>query len=145
MELPRCFTWWDWSRSYLLPDDVATNIARRGAVGQYGSWNAARGLLVEICRCTGAVPSRLHYAEIADPAATDPFGVVVAVTAVAELPDGRPLTVTTCTAPHRSPTRPGWWITVVDEVLVDEHRRYPPSLPMQAAIVARRLTDRDPG
>ena len=58
-----CFTPYDWSRSYLLPADVASNIELRGSVGMVGAHNAARGLLVETCRHTGAHPTGLRYAE----------------------------------------------------------------------------------
>jgi hypothetical protein len=52
-----CFAPHDWSRSYVLPADVEANIPLRGSVGMLGAHNAARGILVETCRRTGARPA----------------------------------------------------------------------------------------
>jgi hypothetical protein len=60
---PDCVDPWDWSRSYLLPENVRSNIPLRGSVGSLGAHNAARGLVVEICHATAAVPVALHYTE----------------------------------------------------------------------------------
>ena len=114
---PSCIDPWDWSRSYLLPDHVQTNIPRRGFVGSYGAHNAARGLLVEICRATGAAPVALDFrdAEVRDQVGDQLWGqvrdepcpgrerelavprgvrddlvVIVVVTATAALPAARP-------------------------------------------------------
>ncbi|MGH3904163.1 MAG: hypothetical protein ACRDTE_08240 [Pseudonocardiaceae bacterium] len=61
--MPDCYSAYDWSRSYLLPGHVTANIPRRGGEGEPGAYNNARGLLVEICRATGAHPVALHYAD----------------------------------------------------------------------------------
>jgi hypothetical protein len=61
---PDCFTTYHWSRSYLLPDHVLSNIPRRGNVGMLGAHNVARGLLVEICRhLPHSIPVALTYRE----------------------------------------------------------------------------------
>jgi hypothetical protein len=52
---------YDNARSSILPDHVCSNIPLRGSEGMLGAHNSARGLLVEICRHTGAVPLCLHY------------------------------------------------------------------------------------
>jgi hypothetical protein len=49
----------DWSRSYVLPETVASNIPRRGSLGGYGTWNIARGILAELCRTLPATPISL--------------------------------------------------------------------------------------
>ncbi|MBW0109976.1 hypothetical protein I4I84_14720 [Pseudonocardia sp. KRD-182] len=96
---PRCFTGHDWCRSYVLPDWVVTAIPRTGSVGMLGAHNAARGLLVEICRHAGAIPVALVYGE------TDlPDGaIVVGVTANAYHPDRTTVRVTTATRSLRHP------------------------------------------
>lgn len=52
----RCFSVYDWSRSYLLPESVTANIPLRGSIGEPGSYNAARGLLVEVGALVRLVP-----------------------------------------------------------------------------------------
>lgn len=99
---PQCFTRYDWCRSYLLPDHVATPNPRGGSVGMLGAHNAARGLLVEICRHTGAAPVALDYREAVLPEGD----LVVEVTATARHPDGRLLVVVTATRARRRP--PDW-------------------------------------
>lgn len=78
-----------------------------------GAHNAARGLLVETCRRTGARPTGLHYAEtvLGDGA------IVVDVTATAHLPTGEPLTALTRTRHRRhDDARDGDWSISVDGV-----------------------------
>lgn len=132
-----CFTPYDWSRSFLLPADMASNIPLRGAVGMLGAHNAARGLLVEICRHTGAHPTFLHYAEtVLDHGAI----IVVDVSATAHLPNGEPLCVKTRTLHrrHDDDARNGDWSISVDGVAYPgEDRRRSPSPPMQSWIVHR--------
>ncbi|MGH3798130.1 MAG: hypothetical protein ACRDSP_25040 [Pseudonocardiaceae bacterium] len=65
--MPDCYSVYDWSRSYLLPDHVVTNIPLRGSDGEPGAYNNARGLLVEVCLATGARPVALHYTETLSP------------------------------------------------------------------------------
>ena len=131
-----CFTPYDWSRSYLLPADVASNIELRGSVGMVGAHNAARGLLVETCRHTGAHPTGLRYAETV---LGDGAIIVVDVTAAAHLPNGEPLCVQTRTRHRRHDDgRNGDWSITVDGVANSEDdRRCPPSPPMQGWIVHR--------
>lgn len=149
---PSCVNPWDWSRSYLLPGHVRTNIPRRGAIGSYGAHNAARGLLVEICRATGARPVALAYAdaEVRDgphPGLERESGdredlvVIVVVTATVALPGNRPgrdLVVTTRRRQHRWDDRDDDWTIAINGTVLDaEARRYPPSPPFQGLIVAR--------
>ncbi|MHA6783984.1 hypothetical protein ACVGOW_23765 [Pseudonocardia saturnea] len=131
-----CFTRYDWSRSYLLPADAASNIPLRCSVGMLGAHNAARGLLVETCRHTGAYPTGLHYAEtVLDSGAI----IVVDVTATAHLPNGEPLSVRTRTRHRRhGDARDGdWSISIAGVACPGEDRRRPPSPPMQGWIVHR--------
>ncbi|MHA6781868.1 hypothetical protein ACVGOW_12870 [Pseudonocardia saturnea] len=132
---PRCFTGHDWCRSYVLPDWVVTAIPRTGSVGMLGAHNAARGLLVEICRHAGAIPVALVYGE------TDlPDGaIVVGVTANAHHPDRTTVRVTTATRSLRHPPdRVGDWKLTIDGVhQIEQDRAWPPSPPMQGHMVAR--------
>ncbi len=131
-----CFTPYDWSRSYLLPADVASNIPLRGSVGMLGAHNAARGLLIETCRHTGAYPIGLHYAETV---LDDDAIIVVDVTATAQLPTGAPLTVHTRTKHrcHNDARDDDWSISVDGVAHPDGNRKRPPSPPMQGWIVHR--------
>ena len=56
---------WDFNRCYVLPAGVLTNnIPRHRTPGSLGAHEAARGLLVEVCRSTGARPNAVfHTAE----------------------------------------------------------------------------------
>lgn len=142
-----CLAPHDWSRSYVLPTDVEANIPLRGSVGMLGAHNAARGILVETCRRTGARPAGLHYAEtVLD---TDSV-VLVDVTATAHLRSGETLTVHTRTRHSRhNDARDGdWSISIEGAAHPGEDRRLPPSPPMQGWIVhrlLRRPTSAGPG
>lgn len=137
------FTPYDWSRSYVLPAEVRSNIPLRGSVGMLGAHNTARGLLVETCRHTGAHPTSLRYAETV---LGDGALIVVEVTATAQLPTGEPLTVHTSTWHRRhDDARDGdWSIRIVGAAHPGQDRRRAPSPPMQGWIV-RRLMHRQVG
>ena len=154
---PSCIEPWDWSRSYLLPDHVQTNIPRRGFLGSYGAHNAGRGLLVEICRATGAAPVALDCtdSEVRDPARDEgdqaPADLVVlaVVTATARLPaarsEGGLVVVTTRRRSHRWDDRDDDWTIALNGTVLDaESRRYPPSPPFQGLIVAWHLRHQRP-
>lgn len=81
---PYSFTRHDWCRSYVLPDHVTATIPRTGSVGMLGAHNAARGLLVEICRHTDMAPVGLDYREtvLAD------GDILIDITVTARRPDG---------------------------------------------------------
>ncbi|MCX6466495.1 MAG: hypothetical protein NTW05_23340 [Pseudonocardiales bacterium] len=131
---PQCFTRYDWCRSYVLPVDVTATIPLVGSVGMYGAHNAARGLLVEICRHTGAAPVALGYREtvLAD------GDIVIDVTATARRSDGTTLEVATASRARRDPPDcVGDWTLTVDGVRqVEQDRVWPPSPPMQGHMVA---------
>ncbi len=131
---PQCFTWYDWCRSYVLPADVTATIPLTGSVGMFGAHNAARGLLVEVCRHTVAAPVALDYCEteLAD------GDILVDVTVTARRPDGTTLVVATVSrARRRPPDRTGDWTLTIDGVRhVEEDRVWPPSLSMQGHMVA---------
>lgn len=131
---PRYFTHHDWSRSYVLPDHVTTTIPHGGSVGMLGAHNAARGLLVEICRHTGSAPVALDYGETV----LDGGDIVLDVTVTARRPDGTMLVVATVTrARYRPPDRVGDWALVINGVAqVEQDRVWPPSPPMQGHMVA---------
>ncbi len=107
--MPDCYSAYDWSRSYLLPGHVTANIPRRGGEGEPGAYNNARGLLVEICRATGAHPVALHYA---DTFSSDTG--LTRTTALARLPEQiRPLLVCTFWRyPLRGQCNEAWSICV---------------------------------
>lgn len=131
---PQCFTRYDWCRSYVLPADVTASIPLTGSVGMYGAHNAARGLLVEICRYTGANPVALDYRETELPDGD----IVVDVTATARRTGGTTLVVATASrARRRPPDRVGDWTLTIDGVRqVEQDRVWPPSPPMQGYVVA---------
>ena len=106
MELPRCFDYCDWSRSYLLPGGVATNIPRRGPGP--GAHDHARGLLVELVLRLGATPVSLHYSETAQPRWAYDYSRT-AVTAVLDAPGHGPVRVTTFARYWRVATVPETW------------------------------------
>jgi hypothetical protein len=125
---PDCFTPYDWSRSYLLPDHVISNIPRRGSVGMLGAHNVARGLLVETCRyLTGSVPLALHYQEREEPG----DDVVLTMTATVRRRTAALLAVETCIRHRRwADLRVGDWSLRIDGVYrPDEDRAWPPSPP----------------
>ncbi|MHA6783199.1 hypothetical protein ACVGOW_19695 [Pseudonocardia saturnea] len=131
---PQRFSRNDWCRSYVLPVHVTTTIPLTGSVGMLGAHNAARGLLVEICRHTGAAPVALHYRETVLPDGD----ITVDITATARHPDATPLVVATTTRARRCPPdRVGDWTLRIDGVhQVEEDRVWPPSPPMQGHMVA---------
>ncbi|MBW0115667.1 hypothetical protein [Pseudonocardia abyssalis] len=141
MMFPQCFTRYDWCRSYVLPAHVLTTIPRTGSVGMLGAHNAARGLLVEICRHADATPVALDYRETVLPDGD----IAIAVTATARHADGTPLVVaTTARARRCPPDRVGDWTLRIDGVhQVEQDRTWPPSPPMQGHMVAR-LAQRPP-
>lgn len=131
---PQCFTRYDWCRSYVLPAEVTASTPLSGSVGMFGAHNAARGLLVEICRYTGAAPVALDYrgTELSD------GDIVVEVTATTRRPDGTTLVVATASrARRRPPDRVGDWTLTIDGLRqVEQDRVWPPSPPMQGHTVA---------
>jgi hypothetical protein len=85
------FTPYDWSRSYVLPKSVACNIPLRGSLDGYGSWNVARGVLVELCRALPATPISLLYDEPVQ--RRDRTRIAHRTTAHARRPDGQDVIV----------------------------------------------------
>lgn len=127
-------TRYDWNRSYVLPDDVATNFPRRHSIGGYGAHSYARGLPVELCRYTGSAPIALHYL---DTDVTDD-GQLLVITAIATRPDGATLMLTTHTRVRRVDNRDGdWSIAINGRRHPSESRRFPPSLPFQGRLASR--------
>jgi hypothetical protein len=85
------FTSYDWSRSYLLPESVTCNIPHCGRLGDYGAWNVARGILVELCRALPATPISLLYDEPLQ--RRDPTRITKRITAHARRADGQDVRV----------------------------------------------------
>jgi len=85
------FTAYDWSRSYVLPESVTCNIPHRGSLDGYGSWNVARGVLVELCRALPATPVSLLYEEPAQ--RRHRMRVAIRITAHARRADGQDVRV----------------------------------------------------
>lgn len=136
MDRPQCFHYWDWSVSYLLPDECVTNIPRRGP--GLGAHNSARGFLVELVRRLQAEPLLLHYTEHARPAWRPDYQRVL-VTAVVDSPRfGRVRATSISSYRHASDTE-SWAVLVNGRVLTDEIRRYPPSPPYTAFLIDRAL------
>ncbi|ODU05225.1 MAG: hypothetical protein ABS81_08145 [Pseudonocardia sp. SCN 72-86] len=145
----------DWSRSYLLPDDVETNIPRNGRHRDCGAFNLARGLLVEVVGRTGGRPRTLTYTEWqarcgrgrgprgGDSCAACTTPALISHTTVSAhidlLERTRPLTVT---VHYRFPLErvdghQNWRISVDGVALPVENRVRPPSPLVIAGIVQR--------
>lgn len=159
---PRWITPYDASRSYLLPEDVETNIPRRGYLGSYGAHDWARGHLVELLQRLGGVPLSLHYRELLtrhpheDPELVPghlPVGIEVTVC----LRDGDGWLVTVVSRVEWGPFGPRgdyWQVTVNGEIPTDGDdpglhgvHAYPPTLAFLAFLVQlhlRRVTEQRP-
>ncbi len=133
LESPRMFGLRDYLRSYVLPDEVESNVPRRGSIGEFGAWNHARGVLVEVTRRLHAIPLSLHYIELETP---DRLPVGTEVTAVVEDNTRRRITVVSRreTTPY-GPRGDYWQLTVDDAVPDGGRHRHPPSLPWLARLV----------
>ncbi|GAA2798964.1 hypothetical protein [Saccharopolyspora taberi] len=135
---PRMFGLHDYRRSYVLPTEVDTNILRTGSAGEFGSWNHARGVLVEVSRCLRAMPVALNYRELETGPARLPVGIEV--TAIARDDAGALVTVISRqeSAPY-GPRGDYWQLTVNGVVPEDGISSSPPSLPWMANLVRLAL------
>ncbi|WP_406690339.1 hypothetical protein REH65_31210 [Saccharopolyspora sp. ID03-671] len=134
---PRMFGLHDYRRSYVLPTEVESNIPRTGSDGEFGSWNYARGVLVEVSSRLRAVPLSLHYIELETPKRL-PMGIEV--TAVVEDHTRRRVTVVSrCENAPYGPRGDFWQLTVDGAVPDGGRHSYPPSLPWLAFLVHRAL------
>jgi hypothetical protein len=75
----------------VLPESVTCNIPHRGSLDGYGSWNLARGILVELCRALPATPVALLYDEPVQ--RRDRMRVAIRITAHARRADGQDVRV----------------------------------------------------
>lgn len=121
---------------YVLPDGVHTNLPRHGYDGEPGSWERARGLLLELGRQLSATPVALYhqpqYARGGNPA-----GLVV--TAIVRRGDGQITTV--IVRLHEGPvdgTYQRSWQVIVDGV-THPGGRVLASPPLLAQFVAQAL------
>lgn len=137
VEPPGWLTPWDANRCYVLFDEVACNIPRWGAVGEYGAWDHARGLLVELCRFLSATPVSLHYREVNNPNTGQPCGIEV--TAVADRSGRRVEVVSRGESAPYGQWGDYWRLSVNGHTSEDWCARYPPSLPFIANLVHRYL------
>lgn len=149
---PRWITPYDASRSYVLREEVETNIPRRGHPGSYGAHNWARGHLVELYIFLGGTPLSVHYRELLargpheDHTVPEHLPVGCEVTARLRTDDGQVLTVVSRaeSAPY-GPRGDYWQLTVDGEIPIDDDPRlsgvgtYPPSLPFLAVLVRLHL------
>lgn len=158
---PRWINHDDYLRSYLLPDNVETNIPHRGCLGGYGAHNWARGHLVELHRRLGGVPLSLHFRELLVRPTRDPAlvgercleGMGVEATACLRDPRGQLITVVSRaeSAPY-GPRGDHWEVTInggipacADDPGLNGVHTYPPSLPFMALLVdlyLRRTSER---
>lgn len=150
------FCWvtpYDWSRSYLLPEQVATNIPRSGSLGGYGAHNWARGHLIELCRRLGGTPISVYYLEMLtrhpseDPKRV-PAHLPVGGEVTASLRDSNGQLITVVSrveGAEHGPRGDYWEVAVNGEIPADEDPRlsgqsaYPPSLPFLAFLVQQHL------
>ncbi|RAS59506.1 hypothetical protein C8D87_114118 [Lentzea atacamensis] len=150
----RWITPYDFSRSYLLPDAVETNVPR-GCLGECGVYNWARGHLVELHRRLGGVPLSVHLHELLVRPAHDPAlvgervleGMGSMVTVRLRDPDGQEITVVSRaeSAPY-GPRGDYWQVTVNGEIPAGADdpgfngvHKHPPSLPFLALLVDLHL------
>ncbi len=124
----RWLTPYDWSRSYLLPDTVVSNIPRRGNLGEFGAWNAARGVLVELCRALDATPISLRYQDLVVPRTRHPIGM--RVTAHARRRTGRDVILVYRRESAPYGRRGDYWSVAINGLIPGEGSgAQPPSLP----------------
>ncbi|WP_370973911.1 hypothetical protein [Amycolatopsis sp. cg9] len=142
----------DACRSYVLRDEVETNVPRRGHLGSLGVHNWARGHLVELYIALGGTPLSLHYRELLargpheDDTVPEHLPVGCEVTARLRTDDGQVITVVSRTesAPY-GPRGDHWQLTVDGEIPVDDDPRldgvgtHPPSLPFLGVLVRLHL------
>jgi hypothetical protein len=150
----RWITPYDACRSYLLPDNVKTNIPRRGYPGSYGAHDWARGHLVELHQRLGGTALSLHYRELLtrhphDDPQRVPNHLPVGNEVTVRLRDHDDQLVTVVTREEWAPYGPRgdqWQATVNGEIpgALDEPRlrgvhTYPPTLPYLAFLVEMHL------
>jgi hypothetical protein len=151
----------DFSRSYVLPSTVETNVPRRGSFGECGVYNWTRGHLVELYRRLGGVPLSVHLHELLIRPARDPAlagervpeGMGSEVTVRLRDPGGQLITVVSrAESGQYSPRGEYWQVTVNGEVPAGADdpglngvHTYTPSLPYLALLVdlyLRRTAER---
>ncbi|MBQ0926622.1 hypothetical protein [Saccharopolyspora endophytica] len=125
-ESPRMFGLHDYCRSYVLPSEVDTNIPRTGGAGEFGSWNYACGVLVEVSRRLRAAPLSLHYRELETPGHL-PMGIEV--TAVVDDTRRRISVVSRLETVPCGPRGDYWELSVDDAVPDDGRHSHAQSLP----------------
>lgn len=128
----------DYRRCYVLPDDVAANIPRRGCPDEPGSFDYARGVLVEISQRLDARAVCLHYRELELGVARLPVGIEITATVRRETAK-----LVTSVSRHESApygARGDCWQLTVDGAVPDGGiASYPPSLPWMADLVGRTV------
>jgi hypothetical protein len=133
------FTAYDWSRSYVLPESVACNIPHRGSLLDYGAWNVARGVLVELCRALPASPISLLYDEPVQ--RRNRMRIAIRITAHARRGDGQDVRV--IYRSERTDTAPWleFWSVAVNGIIPaighDTRRPSPPWIAHTAAHTLR--------
>lgn len=116
----------DYCRSYVLPSEVDTNIPRAGGAGEFGSWNYACGVLVEVSRRLPAAPLSLHYRELETPGHL-PMGIEV--TAVVDDTRRRISVVSRLETAPCGPRGDYWELSVDDAVPDDGRHSHAQSMP----------------
>lgn len=131
---PRMFDCADYRRCYVLPETVETNIPRWGSLGEFGSFDYARGVLVELTCHLPATPVALHYRELATTPARLPVGIEITATVGDSLGELITVVVRRENAPH-GPRGDHWELAVDGVVPADGVASHPPSLPWMARLV----------
>ncbi|WP_410598008.1 hypothetical protein [Amycolatopsis sp. lyj-23] len=129
---------YDWSRSYVLPESVVCNIPHRGSLLDYGAWNVARGVLVELCRALPATPVSLLYDEPVQ--RRNRMRVAIRITAHARRADGQDVRVIYRSERTDAEPWPEFWSVAVNGFIPAAGRDVRrPSPPWIAHIAARTL------
>ncbi|WP_284740266.1 hypothetical protein [Amycolatopsis sp. RTGN1] len=122
----------------MLPESVACNISRRGGLDDYGAWNVARGVLVELCRALPATPVSLLYDETVQ--RRDRMRVAIRITAHARRTDGQDVIVIYRSERSDIEPWPEFWSVVVNGfVPASGHDVRRPSPPWIAHTAAQTL------
>lgn len=126
-------------RTYVLPDEVHTNLPRQGYDAEPPGWNRARGLLVELCRELAATPIALYHRPLETPTG-NPNGVVV--TAIVRDSHNQIVTVVWRRQhhPRRRWHQQGWQLTV-NGVTPPRGHGLVPAAPPWLARIARSVID----
>lgn len=135
--MKRYFSPFDWSRCYVIHDNIATNVPRWGSLGEFGVYDYARGLLVEISSILRARPLTLFYHALET---TNGSPVGTRITASVREPTGNIVTIVDRRENAPFSPRGDYWHIVINGTIPDDGiAAHPPSPPWLANLVWRTI------